>query len=151
MGRRRLASALPPGTDGRFGLDRRRGCQLAGDPGRRLGLPSPSAAKLVARFPSPRPAPRQPRLPRRPRDRERMRLLVFRSLWSNGFDLDAALADRRTGAFDGVEGPVPAEPSARRQFADKVAAAGAPFIAEIATGGGYVPRDRSPERQLEEF
>jgi hypothetical protein len=80
-----------------------------------------------------------------------MRLLVFRSLWSNGFDLDAALADRRTGAFDGVEGPVPAEPSARRQFADKVAAAGAPFIAEIATGGGYVPRDRSPERQLEEF
>ena len=34
------------------------------------------------------------------------RLLLFRSLWTNGFDLDAALADCRAGKFDGVEGPV---------------------------------------------
>src|SRR5580704_3368899 len=80
-----------------------------------------------------------------------MRLLLFRSLWTNGFDRDAALADCRAGAFDGVEGPVPPEAAARREFAAQLAAAGAPFIAEIATGGGYVPVETSPERQLEDF
>jgi hypothetical protein len=80
-----------------------------------------------------------------------MQLLLFRSLWTNGFDLEAALADCRSGAFDGVEGPVPLPRLERRTFATQLAGTTVPFIAEIATGGGYVPTEASPERHLEDF
>jgi hypothetical protein len=80
-----------------------------------------------------------------------MRLLLFRSLWTNDFDLDAALSDCREGNFDGVEGPVPTAAAERREFAARLGGSGAPFIAEIATGGGYVPVETSPERHLEDF
>jgi len=76
---------------------------------------------------------------------------LFRSLWTNGFDLDAALADCEIGSFDGVEGPVPGGAAPRREFVARLRAAGVPFIAEIATGGGYVPVERSPDRHLEDF
>jgi len=76
-----------------------------------------------------------------------MNLLIFRSLWTNGFDLDAALADCRTGAFDGVEGP-----AGDAEFARKLRDAGVPFIAEITTGGGYVPdRGASLQDHLNSF
>jgi hypothetical protein len=68
-----------------------------------------------------------------------MHLRLFRSLWTNGFDLEAALSDCATDVFDGVEGPLPAEAAARAVFLRQLAGAGVPFIAEIATGGGYVP------------
>lgn len=74
-----------------------------------------------------------------------MHLLLFRSLWTNGFDLDAAIADCRTGAYDGVEGPV------REGFAAKLHEAGVPFIAEITTGGSYVPETRALSRHLDDF
>ncbi len=74
-----------------------------------------------------------------------MRLLLFRSLWTNGFDLEAALADCGSGAYDGVEGPV------RAGFAAKLRDAGVPFIAEITTGGGYVPETRDLARHLDDF
>ena len=80
-----------------------------------------------------------------------MRLLLFRSLWTNGFDLPAALADCRTGPFDGVEGPVPLAMADRQEFAARLADSGVPFIAEIATGGGYVPTERSPGRHFDDF
>jgi sugar phosphate isomerase/epimerase len=79
------------------------------------------------------------------------RILLFRSLWTNGFDLRRALGECELGIFDGVEGPVPEEPGARREFAARLADSNAPFIAEIATGGGYVPTDVSPFRHFEEF
>jgi hypothetical protein len=78
-------------------------------------------------------------------------LLLFRSLWTTGFDLDAALADCGNGLFDGVEGPVPLKAPARREFARRLTTAGVPFIAEVVTGGGYVPDHRSCERHLEDF
>jgi hypothetical protein len=68
-----------------------------------------------------------------------MRLLIFRSLWTNGFDLDAALTDCQTPEYDGVEGPVPAEVNARREFRARLRETAVPFIAEITTGGSYVP------------
>ena len=80
-----------------------------------------------------------------------MQLQLFRSLWTNGFDLDAALADCRGGLFNGVEGPVPAEPGARGKFAGKMRAAGVPFIAEITTGGGYVPETADSGQHLADF
>ena len=81
-----------------------------------------------------------------------MRLLLFRSLWTNGFDLDAALADCQTPAFDGVEGPVPDTTDAACDFAAKLQDAGVPFIAEITTGGGYVPeRGATMREHLDSF
>ena len=79
-----------------------------------------------------------------------MRLVLLRSLWTNGFDLDAALLDCR-GAFDGIEGPLPEDPCLRKRFCERLHAVGCPFVAEITTGGGYVPRVRASETHLEEF
>jgi len=81
-----------------------------------------------------------------------MRLLLFRSLWTNGFDLDAALTDCRSDLYDGVEGPVPAEAGARREFRSRLRDSGVPFIAEITTGGGYVPNPaQTAEEHFEDF
>ncbi len=73
------------------------------------------------------------------------RLLLFRSLWTNGFDVDAALGDCRAGKFDGIEGPV------QDGFSAKLRDAGVPFIAEITTGGSYVPETRDLTRHLDDF
>jgi hypothetical protein len=80
-----------------------------------------------------------------------MRLQVFRSLWTNGFDLDAALGECRDGTYDGIEAPVPLEPRARREFVARLRDADVPFIAELTTGGGYVPAHASMDRHLEEL
>lgn len=79
------------------------------------------------------------------------RLLIFRSLWTNDFALARALADVRSGSFDGVEGPVPAERAERATFIATLQAAGTPFIAEVTTGGGYVPASRSPAVHLADW
>jgi hypothetical protein len=50
-----------------------------------------------------------------------------------------------------VEGPVPSEATARHEFSAKLRAAGVPFIAEITTGGSYVPETRYPAHHLEDF
>jgi sugar phosphate isomerase/epimerase len=78
-------------------------------------------------------------------------ITLFRSLWTNGGDLDSALAECEIGLFEGIEGPVPDEAGARREFAGKLRSAQVPFIAEMATGGGYVPGDKSMDRHLEDF
>lgn len=70
-------------------------------------------------------------------------LLLFRSLWTNGFSLEDALEDVAEGTFDGIEGPVPDQPLIRRVFTSRLRGAAVPFIAEIVTGGDYVPRHRS--------
>ena len=80
-----------------------------------------------------------------------MRLLIFRSLWTNGFDLDAALADCHRGEFDGVEGSVPSDTHLRAAFIASLKDAGVPFIAEITTGGGYVPVTRDLSEHLRDF
>lgn len=80
-----------------------------------------------------------------------MRLLLLRSLWTNGFNLEAALSDCRSGVFDGVEGPLPPDEKTRQVFLDHLRMDSVPFVAEIVTGGGYVPRHQSPQLHYEEF
>lgn len=76
---------------------------------------------------------------------------IFRSLWTNGFDLETALTDVASGVFDGIEGPVPSDLAARRMFTARLQATNTRFIAEIVTGGDYVPIDRSETRHLDDF
>jgi sugar phosphate isomerase/epimerase len=80
-----------------------------------------------------------------------MQLLTFRSLWTNGFDLDAALKDCGGPNFDGVEGPLPEEANAKAAFVAKIKDHGVPFIAEVTTGGGYVPTTRRLHLHIEDF
>jgi hypothetical protein len=79
-------------------------------------------------------------------------LLLFRSLWTTGFFLETALEDCRAGIFDGVEGPVPLDATEREVFMAALSEARVPFIAEITTGGNYVPNaGLSVAAHLEEF
>src|SRR5687767_2948261 len=111
-----------------------------------MGPFAPAAPQRESRRAPTAHTPRQSRISRCPDSfRMTMHLLLFRSLWTNGFDLDAALANCRSGPYDGVEGPV------RDGFAPKLLDAGVPFIAEISTGGGYVPETRDSAVHLEDF
>lgn len=74
-----------------------------------------------------------------------MRLLLFRSLWTNGYDVEAALADCQRRDFDGVEGPID------EVGASVLRGSGFPVIGEITTGGSYVPNTRAIEDHLEDF
>jgi hypothetical protein len=78
--------------------------------------------------------------------------MIFRSLWTNGFVQDSALSDCRSGLFDGLEGPVPANTVERNLFGRKLNDTGAAFIAEIVTGGGYVPDFAATmEKHIDDF
>lgn len=79
------------------------------------------------------------------------RLLIFRSLWTNGFSLPEALDDVASGRFDGLEGPIPSELPKRREFIARLKEADIPFVAEIVTGGNYVPVERTPAAHLDAF
>ena len=79
-----------------------------------------------------------------------MQLQLFRSLWTTSGDVGVALADVGSGGFDGIEGPVPLEPAARRRFLAELG--DVPLIAEICTGGDYVPDfGLSPARHIDDF
>jgi Xylose isomerase-like TIM barrel len=82
-----------------------------------------------------------------------MAIEILRSLWTNGFDLAGAIADCRGPDYDGVEGSIPAEPTAQREFIARLHADGdgLPFVHELATGGGYVPLERSPTAHLDDL
>ena len=80
-----------------------------------------------------------------------MKLEIYRSLWTNGFDLDGAVEDCWHGPFRGIEGPLPEASAAREAFVRKLHETGLPFIAEITTGNGYVPQYRSVDRHLQDF
>ena len=80
-----------------------------------------------------------------------MRLATFRSLWTNGYDLDGALEECSRGEYDGVEGPVPVELNRRGDFVNKLKDSGVPYIAEITTGGSYVPSTRKMSEHLNDL
>jgi sugar phosphate isomerase/epimerase len=79
-----------------------------------------------------------------------MELKLFRSLWTTGGDVGLAVEDCSRGLFHGIEGPVPVDTAARREFLAKID--GRMLIAEITSGGEYVPdAGLSPEAHLEDF
>ncbi|HEX3890172.1 MAG TPA: TIM barrel protein [Verrucomicrobiae bacterium] len=79
-----------------------------------------------------------------------MKLKTFKTLWGHAGGLDDAIAACGKNNFDGIEGQPPASAPKRLEFQKKLDAAGLDFIAEICTGGGYVPdRQLSPYKHLE--
>jgi hypothetical protein len=80
-----------------------------------------------------------------------MRLVVCASAWTFG-SIDACREQVRSGAFDGVEGGPPSELDACRELRRALAVEGAPFVAEIVTGGDYAPPSGvSEERHFADF
>lgn len=77
---------------------------------------------------------------------------IFKTLW--GFDGDylKAVEEARADGYDGIEGPAPADPVLRGEFAAALETAGLLYIQEICTGGDYVPERRaSVEEHLRAF
>ena len=76
-----------------------------------------------------------------------MNLRLFVSCWGNEVDILGALALAKQWPADGIEGPPP-----EGLQAEALQAAGLPWIAEVATGGGYVPRPNlSPAQHLDDL
>jgi hypothetical protein len=68
-----------------------------------------------------------------------MELLVFKTLWGHTGSVDEAIAAARENTFDGIEGQALAKADMMREFRSKLSDAGLEYIAEICTGGSYVP------------
>ncbi|MFT5105698.1 MAG: sugar phosphate isomerase/epimerase [Pseudoalteromonas tetraodonis] len=71
-----------------------------------------------------------------------MEIEFFLSCWANEVDLATAVSCAREWGYDGAEGPPPADAGERQEIAAEIKTQGLPYIAEIATGGDYVPAAR---------
>jgi sugar phosphate isomerase/epimerase len=81
-----------------------------------------------------------------------MDIRLFHTLWGHEGSLPAALASAENYGFDGIEGPAPNSPAARRDMLTRLDDTGLSFIAEITTAGSYVPeRCASLETHLSTF
>lgn len=76
-----------------------------------------------------------------------MNLQLFVSCWGNEVDVAGAISLAKAWQADGVEGPPP-----DAQQAEILIESGLPWIAEVATGGGYVPQAHlKPSQHLDDL
>ncbi|MCB1090740.1 MAG: sugar phosphate isomerase/epimerase [Verrucomicrobiae bacterium] len=81
-----------------------------------------------------------------------MKRLIYKSLWGHEGTLDEAIRQAVEAGFDGIEGPVPADIGERDRFGAGMKENGLDWIAEVTTGGGYVPDPSAgPERHLNDL
>lgn len=82
-----------------------------------------------------------------------MELKLFKPLWGHRGTLDDAVKACREAGFQGIEGPVPEEPTDREAFITTLREASLDLIAEVCTAtdpGKYVPRPhQSPRDHLD--
>jgi hypothetical protein len=77
-----------------------------------------------------------------------MKLNYFVSCWGNEVDIRGALSLAELWQADGIEGPVPTGESDIEALQHRTL----PWIVEIATGGGYVPRPHmTPAQHLDDL
>jgi sugar phosphate isomerase/epimerase len=81
-----------------------------------------------------------------------VKLALFKTLWGHNGSLATAADQAAAAGFDGIEGPIPADPSARRAFADLLHDRGLAYIAEIsATGFANPDPAATVANQLDSF
>tara|TARA_R110002096_G_scaffold159011_3_gene324594 strand:+ start:19175 stop:20053 length:879 start_codon:yes stop_codon:yes gene_type:complete len=68
-----------------------------------------------------------------------MKLKIYKPLWGHEGTLTEAIEQAVSAEFDGIEGPVPAQDDERSLLKEQLEAADLEMIAEIFTGGWYVP------------
>lgn len=69
-----------------------------------------------------------------------MELALFRTRWGTAGSLADFASQARSAGFDGIESPVPMSGHDQRELGRVRDDTGMPWIAEIITGGGYVPK-----------
>lgn len=78
-----------------------------------------------------------------------MELNLFKPLWGHPGTPGEAVEQALAAGFNGIEGPVPEEAGERAAFKDLLQSHNLKLIAEVTTGGGYVPRPTAtPECHL---
>lgn len=81
-----------------------------------------------------------------------MQLKLFKTLWGHQLSFEQACEQASVANFQGIEGPAPLDIQDQRQWGGLLRWHELDYIAEIVTGGDYVPqRDWTPEQHLEEF
>ena len=68
-----------------------------------------------------------------------MDLKVFKTLWGHVGSFEAACADAVNVGFEGIEGPSHSSRAVRNAYQRTLNDHGLEYIAEITTGGSYVP------------
>ncbi len=82
----------------------------------------------------------------------KMKLEIFKPLWGHIGTLEDAVRQAVEADFDGIEGPVPEDPGEREAFGDLLEGSGLGLIAEVTTGGNYVPDPAaSPASHLDDL
>jgi hypothetical protein len=77
-----------------------------------------------------------------------MNLIYFVSCWANEVDIQSALSLAKSWRADGIEGPLPMDETNLHALHHREV----PWIAEIATGGGYVPHPHlTPQQHLDDL
>lgn len=81
-----------------------------------------------------------------------MQLKRFKTLWGNPLPIELACQQAVLAEFDGVEGQAPRSEQEVRRWGSALAVNGCDYIAEIVTGGGYVPqRNWSVKQHLDDL
>lgn len=81
-----------------------------------------------------------------------MDILFFRTMWGHSGDPAPYAAEARADGYDGLEGSVPLERDGQRALRSALDAQGFELIAEICTGGSYVPdRHATVDEHVDSF
>lgn len=81
-----------------------------------------------------------------------MELLLYKTLWGHAGSYEGAARQALSAGFDGLEARVPDHPAKLDQLLEALDEHGLDYIAEVVTGGDYVPLPRAgPERHLHDL
>lgn len=80
-----------------------------------------------------------------------MQQQLFKTMWGFTGDFEKACIEAKEAGFDGIEGQAPQDAQARTYWKASLRKHGLSYIAEIVTGGDYVPRrDLSVDAHLDD-
>ena len=81
-----------------------------------------------------------------------MKLTLFKPLWGHQGTLFDAVNQATAASFHGIEGPAPKDPGEKAEWGAALAEAQLQYIAEVYTGGDYVPDPiASPREHLDDL
>ncbi|GAB6070650.1 hypothetical protein JCM30760_17470 [Thiomicrorhabdus hydrogeniphila] len=81
-----------------------------------------------------------------------MKLSTFKTLWGNQLSIYEACEQARLAQFDGIEGRAPSKQKERLLWLDAMSDNHCQYVAEVVTGGDYVPnRQWSMQQHLDDL
>ncbi|MBN2865056.1 MAG: sugar phosphate isomerase/epimerase [Thiotrichales bacterium] len=81
-----------------------------------------------------------------------MELKLFKTLWGNCLPIEAVIRQTEEAGFNGIEGRAPETPTEQWQWLKLLKRENFDYIAEIVTGGDYVPKpNATPDQHLNDL